>query len=202
LVVEKDLAIVALVGDNMKSHPGISGKMFGTLGRNGVNVRAIAQGSSERNISAVIASKDVKKAINVLHEQFFETTYKQVNLFIAGVGNVGSRLLAQLQQQKAYLQQQLHLQINIVALANSKKVLWNEEGIDLANWKLDLESEGESMSLTEFVENIRNKNLRNSVFLDVTANSAVALVYDKLLEKSISVVACNKIAASADYALL
>lgn len=200
LVVEKDLAIVALVGDNMKSHPGISGKMFGTLGRNGVNVRAIAQGSSERNISAVIASKDVKKAINVLHEQFFETTYKQVNLFIAGVGNVGSRLLAQLQQQKAYLQQQLHLQINIVALANSKKVLWNEEGIDLANWKLDLESEGESMSLTEFVENIRNKNLRNSVFVDVTANSAVALVYDKLLEKSISVVACNKIAASADYA--
>ena len=101
LVVEKDLAIVALVGDNMKNHPGISGKMFGALGRNGVNVRAIAQGSSERNISAVIATADVKKAINVLHEEFFETTYKQVNLFISGTGNVGSKLLAQLQQQQA-----------------------------------------------------------------------------------------------------
>src|SRR5205085_3003973 len=103
LVVEKDLAIVALVGDNMKSHPGISGKMFGVLGRNGVNIRAIAQGSSEKNISAVISTHDVKKAINVLHEEFFETTYKQINLFISGTGNVGSRLLAQLQQQINYL---------------------------------------------------------------------------------------------------
>ena len=103
LIVETALAIVAVVGDHMKNHPGISGKMFGALGRNGVNVRAIAQGSSERNISAVISKADVKKAINVLHEEFFETTYKQVNLFVAGVGNVGSRLLAQLQQQQQYL---------------------------------------------------------------------------------------------------
>ena len=104
LIIEKDLSIIALVGDNMKSHPGISGKMFGALGRNGVNVRAIAQGSSERNISAVIAANDVKKAINILHEEFFETTYKQLNLFITGAGNVGSRLLAQLRQQQTYLQ--------------------------------------------------------------------------------------------------
>jgi aspartokinase/homoserine dehydrogenase 1 len=102
LTVEQGLAIVALVGDNMKNHPGISGKMFGALGRNGVNVRAIAQGSSERNISAVISTTDVKKAINVLHEEFFENTYKQVNLFLTGVGNVGSKLLAQLQQQQHF----------------------------------------------------------------------------------------------------
>src|SRR5438034_8316063 len=109
LKIEKELSIVALVGDNMKNHPGISGKMFGALGRNGVNIRAIAQGSSERNISAVIGMADVKKAINVLHEEFFETTYKQVNLFISGTGNVGSRLLAQLQQQVQHLQDHLRL---------------------------------------------------------------------------------------------
>ncbi|MBS1654487.1 MAG: aspartate kinase, partial [Bacteroidetes bacterium] len=114
LFVEKGLAIVALVGDNMKSHPGISGKMFGVMGKNGVNVRAIAQGSSERNISAVIATIDVKKAINVLHEEFFETTYKQVNLFVTGVGNVGTRLLAQLLQQQEYLQHNLRLQVRVV----------------------------------------------------------------------------------------
>ncbi len=100
-VVEKDLSIIALVGDNMKNHPGISGKMFGTLGSNGVNVRAIAQGSSERNISAVIALKDVKKAINVLHEEFFQTTFKQIHLCVVGVGNVGAKLLAQIHQQQA-----------------------------------------------------------------------------------------------------
>ena len=99
VIIESNLSIVALVGDNMKNHPGISGKMFGALGRNGVNVRAIAQGSSERNISAVISRNDVKKAINVLHEEFFETTYKQLHLFVVGVGNVGGKLLAQIQQQ-------------------------------------------------------------------------------------------------------
>jgi len=199
LVVETDLAIVALVGDNMKSHPGISGRMFGTLGRNGVNVRAIAQGSSERNISAVIAAKDVKKSINVLHEQFFETTYKQVNLFICGVGNVGSRLLDQLQQQIGYLQTQLHLQVNVVALANSKKVLWNENGIHLSTWKKDLAANGSDLSLKDLIEKIGTTNLRNSVFVDVTANADVARHYDQLLKHSIAVVACNKIAASAEY---
>lgn len=103
LSTETSLSIIAIVGEHMKSHPGISGKMFGAMGRNGVNVRAIAQGSSERNISAVISTADVKKAVNILHEEFFETTYRQVNLFVAGTGNVGRRLFAQLQQQSAFL---------------------------------------------------------------------------------------------------
>lgn len=198
LVVEKGLAIVALVGDNMKSHPGISGKMFGAIGRNGVNVRAIAQGSSERNISAVISTTDVKKAINVLHEEFFETTYKQVNLFVAGTGNVGGKLMAQLKQQQQYLQEHLRLQVRVIGIANSRKMVFNEEGIDLANWKAALDK-GEPMDLQGFVDTIRSKNLRNSVFADVTANDTVATVYDQLLSKSVSVVACNKVAASSSY---
>src|SRR5579871_6068277 len=130
----------------MKSHPGISGKMFGALGRNGVNVRAIAQGSSERNISAVISVSDVRKAINVLHEEFFETTYKQLNLFITGVGNVGSRLLNQLEQQRNYLKEHLRLQVNVIGMANSKKMLFNDNGIDLNKWKDELQ-QGEAMTL-------------------------------------------------------
>lgn len=199
IIVEKELAIIALVGDNMKSHPGISGKMFGNLGRNGVNVRAIAQGSSERNISAVISKQDVKKAINVLHEEFFETVYKEVNLFIAGVGNVGSKLLAQILKQQQYLLKKLHLRINVVGLANSKKMLFNDEGIDLNNWK-ELLANGSAMNMQEFIDAILAKNLRNAVFADVTANELVASCYDQFLEKSISVVACNKIACSSSYA--
>ncbi len=198
LNVEKDLSIIALVGDNMKSHTGISGKMFGALGRNGVNVRAIAQGSSERNISAVISMLDVKKALNVLHEEFFETTYKQINLFIAGVGNVGSRLIAQLRQQNEYLQKNMRLQIRVIGIANSKKMLFNEEGIDTETWKSDLEK-GADMELNTFIETIRGMNMRNSVFVDVTANSDLAGMYDRLLEKSIGVVACNKVACSSSY---
>ena len=198
LAVEKELSIIALVGDNMKSHPGTSGKMFGALGRNGVNVRAIAQGSSERNISAVIATADVKKAINILHEEFFETTYKQVNLFITGVGNVGSKLLAQLQQQAAYLQEHLRLQVRVVGIANSKKMLFNDEGVDLRKWK-NLLKEGEPMNLQGFIKTIQSRNLRNSVFADVTANDEVAGAYDQLLQRSISVVACNKVACSSPF---
>ena len=196
--VEKELAIVALVGDNMKSHPGISGKMFGNLGRNGVNVRAIAQGSSERNISAVISTHDVKKAINVLHEEFFETVYKEVNLFIAGVGNVGGKLVAQILKQQKYLQQKLHLKINVVGLANSKKMLFDNSGIDLANWK-QLLAEAAEMNMQQFIDTILAKNLRNAVFADVTANEMVATCYDQLLQKSIAVVACNKIACSSSF---
>jgi len=198
LTVEKGLAIVALVGDNMKSHPGVSGKMFGALGKNGVNVRAIAQGSSERNISAVIATADVKKAINVLHEEFFETTYKQVNLFITGVGNVGSRLLGQLHQQQRWLQENLLLQVRVVGMANSRKMLFNDDGIDLASWKDQLQN-GDAMNLAGFIDTVRVKNLRNSVFADVTANDSVASSYDLLLQKSVSVVACNKVACSSSY---
>lgn len=199
IVVERDLAIVALVGDHMKSQPGVSGKMFGNLGRNGVNVRAIAQGSSERNISAVIATKDVKKAINVLHEAFFEVTYRELNLFIAGVGNVGSKLVAQIRQQQQYLQQQLHLKVNVVGLANSRKMHFNDDGIDLHHWEALL-ADGEQMDMAAFIATIQQKNLRNAVFADITANATVAGCYDQLLKNSIAVVACNKIACSSAYA--
>lgn len=198
LIVEEELAIVALVGDNMKSHPGISGKLFGVLGRNGINVRAIAQGSSERNISAVISTKDVKKAVNVLHEEFFEATYKQLNLFITGTGNVGKRLLQQLAQQKLFLLDQLRLQVRVTGLANSRRMLIKEDGINLNNWQEELEK-GSPMHLRDFLKIIHSKNLRNSVFVDVTANKEVALGYEHLLQKSISVVACNKIACSSPY---
>jgi aspartokinase/homoserine dehydrogenase 1 len=198
LNIETDLSIVALVGDKMKSHPGISGRMFSALGRNGVNVRAIAQGSSERNISAVIATADTKKALNVLHEEFFETTYKQVNLFIAGTGNVGSKLLAQLDQQLEYLQENLRLQLRVVGLTNSRKMYFNDEGVDLKNWKEAMQS-GESADFDSFVSKIHAKNLRNSVFVDVTATEKVASAYDKIFSRSISIVACNKIACSSPY---
>jgi len=198
LLVETNLAIVALVGEQMKSHPGVSGKMFGALGRNGINIRAIAQGSSEKNISAVIATKDVRKAINVLHEVFFETSYKQLNVFIAGAGNVGGKLMAQIKQQQQFLQEQLNLQVRVVGIANSKKALLSDKGIELEQWQTLL-AEAPSSGIGAFVQQIREKNLRNSVFVDVTANEEVSKVYGQLLEKSISVVACNKIACSSSY---
>ncbi|MBS1590556.1 MAG: bifunctional aspartate kinase/homoserine dehydrogenase I [Bacteroidetes bacterium] len=200
LKVETTLSIIALVGDKMKSHQGIAGRMFAALGRNGINIRAIAQGSSERNISAVIANADVKKAVNVLHEAFFESTYKQLNLFIIGAGNVGSKLIDQINQQQNYLLQNLNLQVRVTGIANSKKMLFVNNGndIDLSKWK-DLLQDGENMNLPSFIETISIKNLRNSVFVDVTANAEVANVYNQLLTKNISVVACNKIAASSAY---
>ncbi|WP_324674252.1 bifunctional aspartate kinase/homoserine dehydrogenase I [Hymenobacter sp. GOD-10R] len=197
--LERDLAIVAVVGENMKNHPGISGRKFAALGTNGVNIRAIAQGSSERNISTVIRASDVRKAINVLHEAFFETVYKQVNLFIVGIGNVGSKLLEQLAQQEAYLLEKLRLQVRVVAIANSKHFVANDEGLDLATWSTAL-ADGEIMHLNEFVEMVRTKNLRNSIFVDVTASGEVAKTYAAVLEKSVSVVACNKVACSSPYA--
>ena len=198
LIIEKDLSIIALVGEQMRNHPGVSGKMFGVLGRNGINVRAIAQGSSEKNITAVIASTDVKKAINVLHEEFFETTYKQLNIYVAGAGNVGGKLLNQIQKQAEYLKKSLRLQINIVGIANSKKQLINVEGLDLTNWKEQL-ANATPGGIKEYVNAIIVNNLRNSVFVDVTAHEAVANVYAQLLEKAVSVVACNKIACSSPY---
>ncbi len=198
LIVENELSIVALVGDNMKNHTGISGKMFSALGRNGINIRAIAQGSSERNISAVVFKKDVKKAVNVLHEDFFEATYKQLHLFLAGVGNVGSKLLAQIEQQQDYLKNHLRLQLKVAGISNSKKMIFNDEGIDLTTWKQSIAA-GEATSIDKFIETIESKNLPNTIFADVTANNEIASVYDVLLERSISVVACNKIACSSSY---
>jgi aspartokinase/homoserine dehydrogenase 1 len=201
LRVEKGLSILAVVGDNMKSHTGISGRMFSTLGHNGINIRAIAQGSSERNISAIIESKDVRKAINTLHEEFFSDGNKQINLFIAGVGTVGSRLLAQIQQQADYISENLRLNLRVVGLANSKKILFDESGLDLTNFasgisELGFEYDSNSSAIADL---IIEENLRNSVFVDVTANAELVKTYPKLLEKSISIVACNKVAASSEY---
>jgi len=198
LKVEYDLSIIALVGDKMKSHPGISGKMFAALGRNGVNIRAIAQGSSERNISAVVSVKDVTKGVNVLHEAFFESSFKQLNVFIVGAGNVGGKLIGQIKQQQQYLLQQLNVQLRVTGIANSRQMLLSEEGIDLNKWK-ELLDKAPAMDLDLYIDSIIQKNLRNSVFVDVTANEVVASSYSRLLGKSISVVACNKIAASSAY---
>jgi len=197
---ETGLAIVALVGDNMRNHPGISGRLFSALGHNGVNIRAIAQGASERNISTVIRADDVRKAINVLHEEFFEATYKQVNLFILGPGNVGGKLLGQLAQQQEYLREKLGLDLRVVAIANSRHCLVSDEGgLDLRTWPADLDK-APKLTLEEFTQLIISKNLRNSIFVDVTANPAAAGQYAPLLAKSVAVVACNKVAASAEYA--
>ncbi|MGI4968291.1 MAG: bifunctional aspartate kinase/homoserine dehydrogenase I [Janthinobacterium lividum] len=197
---ETGLAIVALVGDNMRNHPGISGRLFSVLGHNGVNIRAIAQGASERNISTVIRADDVRKAINVLHEEFFEATYKQVNLFILGPGNVGGKLLGQVGQQQTYLRDKLGLDLRVMAIANSRHCLVSDEsGLDLSTWPEDLDA-APQLTLEAFTDLIISKNLRNSIFVDVTANPAAAGQYAPLLAKSVAVVACNKVAASADYA--
>lgn len=198
LIVETNLSVLALVGEQMKSHPGISGKMFDALGRNGINIRAIAQGSSEKNISTVIAAKDVRKAINVLHEAFFEASYKQLNVFIAGAGNVGGKLIEQIKIQQSILRDNLNLQIRVIGIANSKKAIIDENGIDLEQWKLQLQT-GNDCTIDQYTELIKEQNLRNSVFVDVTASDEVAVVYEELLKKSISVVACNKIACSSFY---
>ena len=204
LIIEKELAIIALVGEQMRNHPGVSGKMFTVLGANGINIRAIAQGSSEKNITAVIEAHDVHKAMNLLHEAFFESTHKQVNVFIAGVGNVGGKLIEQIKLQAANLQSTLRLQINIVGIANSKKHLINLKGIDLGN-SINLSDSNKSDSIhagtiQDYVAAILNHNLPNSVFVDVTAHATVADTYAQLLSKGISVVACNKIACSSPYA--
>jgi len=200
LKIEQGQSIIALVGDKMRSHTGIAGRMFSALGRNGVNIRAIAQGSSERNISAVISADDVKKAVNVLHEAFFETTYKQLNVFIVGAGNVGGKLLDQLKKQQSFLLDHLNLQVRITGIANSRNMLFVDNGneIDLNNWK-DALNNAQPMQLDAFVDTVIQKNLRNSVFVDITANELVANVYSRLLSKAVSVVACNKIAASSSY---
>ncbi|MCK5815937.1 MAG: bifunctional aspartate kinase/homoserine dehydrogenase I [Flavobacteriaceae bacterium] len=199
LIIEDDLAIIALVGDNMKSHQGISGKMFSTLGRNNVNIRAIAQGASEKNITAVIEHKDIKKALNTLHNVFFEGDTKQLNLFIVGVGNVGGKLLEQIHQQQKFLAEEQHLDVRVIAVSNSKKMHFNPEGIDLSNWKSTLIEEGETLDMDTFLDKVNELNYRNSIFVDNTANESVSLRYADYLNNSIAVVACNKIACSSEY---
>ncbi|MDG1803641.1 bifunctional aspartate kinase/homoserine dehydrogenase I [Flavicella sp.] len=199
LQVESGLAIVALVGDNMKNHQGISGTMFSTLGKNNVNIRAIAQGASEKNISTVIASKNIKKALNSLHNEFFENQVKNLNLFVVGVGNVGGKLIEQIEAQEQYLLEKLQLKVNVIALSNSKKMLFKEEGIDLSDWKNNLIENGEALDLNQFHANVMELNLANSIFVDNTANYDIAQLYAGYLKESIAVVTCNKIAASSDY---
>ncbi|MFN2500418.1 MAG: bifunctional aspartate kinase/homoserine dehydrogenase I [Pyrinomonadaceae bacterium] len=197
LKVENGFSILALVGDRMREHPGVSGKMFTTLGHNGINIHAIAQGSSERNISAIIAAKDVRKAVNTLHEEFFSDGNKQINLFVAGVGTVGSRLLEQLNRQRQTLADDLRLNVRVVGIANSKRALIDVEGLRAAS--ADDLSTAHKMSVGQFTDGILEQNLRNSVFVDVTASPAVVETYPKLLAKSVSVIACNKIAASSGF---
>lgn len=195
IVVESNLSIVAVVGDKMKNHQGISGRMFSALGKNNVNIRAIAQGASERNITAVISKQDVKKALNSLHETFFEAQIKHINLFIAGVGNVGRSLVEQIRQQHKYVQDNLKLKIKVIGLSNSKTMVFDENGLDLNNWQ-ELLSNGETTHPDKFFEQTKLFNLRNSIFIDITASHTIANTYDKYLKESIAVVACNKIACS------
>lgn len=197
-LLENGLSIIAVVGENMKNHQGLSGRMFSTLGRNNINIRAIAQGASERNISAVIDSRDVKKALNSLHEAFFEEDIRQLNLFVMGVGNVGSIFLEQLRAQKKYLKDNLKINVRVVGLANSKMMHTDEDGIDLKDWKNALENEGEA-NTGDFISEIKRLNLRNSIFVDNTASNDVAATYSDYLKNSIAVVTCNKVACASEY---
>ena len=197
-IVEMDLCIVALVGENMKNHQGISGKMFSTLGKNNVNIRAIAQGASERNISVVINERDVKKALNTLHERFFEDNTKQLNLFVMGLGNVGEKFIDQMQQQEQFLKDNLKINIRVIAMSNSRKMHFDEEGINLNNWKEFL-ADGELANTQVFIAEVKKRNLRNSIFIDITANEAISRTYEYYLKENIAVVTCNKIACSSPY---
>ncbi len=197
-IMEKNLCIIALVGENMKNHQGLSGRMFSTLGKNNVNIRAIAQGASERNISAVINERDVKKALNTLHENFFEENTKQLNLFVMGVGNVGEKFIEQIHQQKKFLKENLKINVRVIALSNSRKMHFDDDGIDLDSWKATLEN-GEAANKELFIEKVTSLNLRNSIFVDITANADVAAIYERFLKQSVGVVTCNKIACASAY---
>jgi len=196
---EDDLATVAIVGDNMKRTPGIAGKLFGTLGRNGINVVACAQGASETNISFVTDRKSLKKALNVIHDSFFLSEYQVLNIYITGVGTVGGSLINQIKKQQEKLMSQNGLKLNVVGIASSKKMLFDREGINLENYSEDLKKNGVDASPALICNEIINLNIFNSVFVDCTANSQIADLYETLMQNNISVVAANKIAASSSF---
>jgi len=196
---EKDLATIAIVGENMKRTPGIAGKLFGALGRGGINVIACAQGASETNISFVTDLKSLRKALNVIHDSFFLSEYQELNVFLAGVGTVGGSLLEQIKHQQKKLMMEKGLKINVVGIANLDKALFNREGIDLQNYKKLLEEEGIDSSTENFKNEILLMNIFNSVLVDCTASPEIADIYRDMLANNISVVAANKIAASGDY---
>ena len=197
--VERQLSIVAIIGENMRQTPGISGKLFSALGRNGINVRAIAQGSSEVNLSVVIGQRNLSKALNTVHEAFFLSEKKTINVFMAGVGLIGKALLRQINQQDAYLLENRLLRINFVGVANTKKMLLDEAGIAPGEWRQELEDQGETSDLAAFVRRMEEMNLPNSVFIDCTSSEAVADFYYEILKSAISVVTPNKLANSRSY---
>lgn len=199
LEIEKNLSIVAIVGDKMKKSIGLAGKAFNSLGKNGVNIRSIAQGSSERNISMVIKRDDLKKALNTLHESFFLSETKRMHLFLIGTGNVGSALLNQIHEQSEYLKKKHTIELKLIGIANSKKMYFDEAGIDTGSWNKELNNNGMKTDPAKFLNKARKLNLRNSIFIDETADDRITKLYQGFLEASISVVTSNKIASSSEF---
>lgn len=195
---ESGLATIAIVGENMKHTPGIAGKLFGTLGRSGISVIACAQGASETNISFVVNSKHLRKSLNVLHDSFFLSEYKVLNLFICGVGTVGGKLIEQIRSQYDELKERSRLKLNVVGIASSRNAIFSRDGLDLANYR-ELLKEAEPSTPNKLRESVLGMNIFNSVFVDCTASKDVAELYQTFLEHNISVIAANKIAASRDY---
>ncbi|NCC74786.1 MAG: ACT domain-containing protein, partial [Sphingobacteriia bacterium] len=196
---EDDLATVAIVGDNMKRTPGIAGKLFGTLGKNGINVIACAQGASETNISFVTDRKSLRKALNVIHDSFFLSEYQVLNVFVVGIGTVGSNLLEQIKKQQPLLMRKNGLKLNVVGIASSKKMLFERSGIQLDNYRQNIMENGTDASPKHICDEVINMNIFNSVFVDCTANNDISELYQTLLENNVSVVTANKIAASSGY---
>lgn len=196
---ESGLATVAIVGENMKHTPGIAGKLFGTLGRNGINVIACAQGASETNISFVVDGASLRKTLNVIHDSFFLSEYQVLNLFICGVGTVGSSLIEQIHGQQERLKSERGLCLKVVGIANGHKAIFSRNGVDLENFRKDLEEKGMASSPQVLHDEIIGMNIFNSVFVDCTANNDIAGLYKEFLSHNIAVVAANKIAASSDY---
>ncbi|MEX2601002.1 MAG: bifunctional aspartate kinase/homoserine dehydrogenase I [Balneolaceae bacterium] len=197
ILVEEDLSVIAIVGDNMRQIPGIAGRVFSSLGRNGVNIVAIAQGSSERNISFVVNRHDQSKAMNALHDAFFLASVKTLNLFLVGVGLIGSKLLELFHNQVEALYRDYQIDLKLRGVANSGKMLFDAEGISLDGWRERLESSSDQTNLNRFVEQMQELNLPNSVFVDCTASDEVPALYPDILNSSISVVTPNKKANSA-----
>jgi aspartokinase/homoserine dehydrogenase 1 len=198
--IQNNLSIIAVVGEGMKSSSGTSGKLFSVLGKNGINVIATAQGSSELNISVVIKKKDISKALNAIHETFFEIDGFTLNLYLVGPsGQIGKTLLKQIAQQSAYLKKEKNLNIKITGLANTKKMLLDSNGIALENWKENLETAGEKINLSEFITDIQTLNLANSIFVDCSADKDIVQYYYPLLDSNISIVTPNKVANSGTY---
>jgi len=196
---ESGLATIAIVGENMKHTPGIAGKLFGTLGRSGISVIACAQGASETNISFVVDSKYLRKSLNVLHDSFFLSEYKVLNLFICGIGTVGGNLIEQINSQYKMLKETRQLKLKVVGIASSKKAIFNRDGIDLRNYK-EMMEKAEPSNIGRLKDEIISMNIFNSVFVDCTASSEVSALYQNFLDHNISVVTANKIAASGPYA--